>query len=158
MFVLALVIFLIIVITAFYILSNSTRYYDKTGFRKFSSIWRDECKNAKMRNENPDKYMATYIYAMSLFNNDITVCDFLLSEIERNGASLLYIEVLKNHEISDLELKKLKNVAEVYPFDPQLVLFMYLKTKSHGNLASKYAYDLLSVKFKPWFYRIKQHN
>ena len=70
MFILALVIFLIIVITAFYILSNSTRYYDKTGFRKFSSIWHDECKNAKMRNENPDKYMATYIYAMSLFNND----------------------------------------------------------------------------------------
>ena len=107
-----------------------------------------------MRNENPDKYMATYIYAMSLFNNDITVCDFLLSEIERNGASSLYIEVIKNYKISDLELRELKKVADIYPFDPQLVLFMHLKTKYHGNLASKYAYDLLSKKYKPWFYRI----
>lgn len=153
MFILSLIIFLILII-AFYVLSNSTRYYDKNGFRKFSSIWRAECKNAKMRNENPDKYMATYIYAMSLFNNDITVCDFLLSEIERNGASSLYIEVIKNYKISDLELRELKKVADIYPFDPQLVLFMYLKTKSHGNLASKYAYDLLSMKYKPWFYRM----
>lgn len=108
-----------------------------------------------MRNENPDKYMATYIYAMSLFDNDITTCDFIMKEIDINGGSLLYTEALKNHKISDLELKKFKMVADVYPFDPQLILFMHLKTKYHGNLASKYAYDLLSVKLKPWFYRIK---
>ena len=75
-------------------------------------------------------------------------------QIDINGGRLLYIEVLKNHEISDLELKKLKIVADIYPFDPQLVLFMHLKTKYHGNLASKYAYDLLSVKYQPWFYRL----
>lgn len=108
-----------------------------------------------MRNETPDEYMATYIYAMSLFDNNITICDFIMKEIDINGGRLLYLEVLKNHEISDLELKKLEMVADIYPFDPQLVLFMYLKTKYHGNLASKYAYDLLSVKLKPWFYRIK---
>lgn len=153
MFILSLIIFLILII-AFYVLSNSTRYYDKNGFRKFSSIWRAECKNAKMRNENPDKYMATYIYAMSLFDNDITICDFIMKEIDINGGCLLYTEVLKNHKISDLELKKLEIVADVYPFDPQLVLFMHLKAKYHGNLASKYAYDLLSKKYKPWFYRI----
>lgn len=153
MFILSLIIFLILII-AFYVLSNSTRYYDKNGFRKFSSIWRAECKNAKMRNETPDEYMATYIYAMSLFDNDITICDFIMKEIDINGGRLLYTEVLKNHEISDLELKKLEMVADIYPFDPQLVLFMHLKTKYHGNLASKYAYDLLSKKYKPWFYRI----
>lgn len=108
-----------------------------------------------MRNETPDKYMATYIYAMSIFDNDITICDFIMKEIDINGGRLLYTEVLKNHEISDLELKKLEMVADIYPFDPQLVLFMHLKTKYHGNLASKYAYDLLSAKLKPWFYRIK---
>lgn len=154
MVVFALIIFLIVII-AFYVLVNSTSFHDKIGFRKFSSIWHSECETAKMRNEVPDKHMATYIYAMSLFDNDITICDFIMKEIDINGGSLLYTEVLKNHKISDLELKKLKMVADVYPFDPQLVLFMHLKTKYHGNLASKYAYDLLSVKLKPWFYRIK---
>ena len=155
MVIFALVLLLIVIIIAFYILTNSTNFHDQIGFKKFSSIWCSECEAAKMRNETPDKYMATYIYAMSLFNNDITICDFIMKEIDINGASLLYTEVLKHHELSDLKLKKLKMVADVYPFDPQLVLFMHLKTKYHGNLASKYAYDLLSVKLKPWFYRIK---
>lgn len=155
MVIFALVILLIVIIIAFYILTNSTSFHDKIGFKKFSSIWHSECETAKMRNENPDKYMATYIYAMSLFDNDITICDFIMKEIDINGGSLLYTEALKNHKISDLELKKFKMVADVYPFDPQLILFMHLKTKYHGNLASKYAYDLLSVKLKPWFYRIK---
>lgn len=155
MVIFALVILLIIIIIVFYNLTNSTSFHDQIGFKKFSSIWHSECETAKMRNETPDKYMATYIYAMSLFDNDITICDFIMKEIDTNGGHLLYTEVLKNHEISDLELKKLEIVADVYPFDPQLVLFMHLKTKYHGNLASKYAYDLLSVKLKPWFYRIK---
>ena len=155
MVVFALAILLIVIIIAFYILTNSTSFHDQIGFKKFSSIWHSECERTKMRNETPDKYMATYIYAMSLFDNDITICDFIMKEIDTNGGSLLYTEALKNHKISDLELKKLKMVADVYPFDPQLVLFMHLKTKYHGNLASKYAYDLLSVKLKPWFYRIK---
>lgn len=155
MVIFAIVILLIVIIIAFYILTNSTSFHDKIGFKKFSSIWHSECETAKMRNENPDKYMATYIYAMSLFDNDITTCDFIMKEIDINGGSLLYTEALKNHKISDLELKKFKMVADVYPFDPQLILFMHLKTKYHGNLASKYAYDLLSVKLKPWFYRIK---
>lgn len=155
MVIFALVILLIVIIIAFYILTNSTNFHDQIGFNKFSSIWYSECERAKMRNESPDKYMATYVYAMSLFDNDITICDFIMKEIDINGGSLLYTEVLKNHEISDLELKKFKIVADVYPFDPQLVLFMHLKIKYHGNLASKYAYDLLSVKLKPFFYRIK---
>lgn len=155
MVIFALVILLIVIIIAFYILTNSTNFHDQIGFNKFSSIWHSECETAKMRNESPDKYMATYVYAMSLFDNDITICDFIMKEIDINGGSLLYTEVLKYHEISDLELKKFKIVADVYPFDPQLVLFMHLKIKYHGNLASKYAYDLLSVKLKPWFYRIK---
>lgn len=155
MFILSLIILLIAIIIAFYILTNSTSFHDQIGFKKFSSIWRSECEITKKRNETPDKYMATYIYAMSLFNNDITICDFIMKEIDINGGHLLYTEVLKNHEISDLELKKLEMVADIYPFDPQLVLFMHLKTKYHGNLASKYAYDLLSAKLKPWFYRIK---
>lgn len=155
MVIFAIVILLIVIIIAFYILTNSTSFHDKIGFKKFSSIWHSECETAKMRNENPDKYMATYIYAMSLFDNDITTCDFIMKEIDINGGSLLYTEALKNHKTSDLELKKFKMVADVYPFDPQLILFMHLKTKYHGNLASKYAYDLLSVKLKPWFYRIK---
>ena len=155
MVIFALVILLIVIIIVFYILTNSTSFHDQIGFKKFSSLWRSECEITKMRNETPDKYMATYIYAMSLFDNDITICDFIMKEIDINGGRLLYIEVLKNHEISDLELKKLEMIADIYPFDPQLVLFMHLKTKYHGNLASKYAYDLLSIKLKPWFYRIK---
>lgn len=155
MVIFALVILLIVIIIAFYILTNSTSFHDQIGFKKFISIWHSECETAKIRNEAPDKYTATYIYAMSLFDNDITICDFIMKEIDVNGGSLLYTEALKNHKISDLELKKFKMVADVYPFDPQLVLFMHLKTKYHGNLASKYAYDLLSVKLKPWFYRIK---
>ena len=155
MVIFALVVLLVVIIVAFYILTNSTSFHDQIGFKKFTSIWHSECETAKMRNETPDKCTATYIYAMSLFNNDITICDSIMKEIDINGGSLLYTEVIKNHEISDLELKKLKMVADVYPFDPQLVLFMHLKTKYHGNLASKYAYDLLSVKLKPWFYRIK---
>lgn len=155
MVIFALVILLIVIIIAFYILTNSTSFHDQIGFKKFSSIWHSECETAKTRNETPDKYTATYIYAMSLFNNDITICDFIMKEIDINGGRLLYLEVLKNYEISGLDLKKLEMVADIYPFDPQLVLFMHLKTKYHGNLASKYAYDLLSAKLKPWFYRIK---
>lgn len=154
MFILSLIILLIVIIIAFYILANSTSFHNQIGFKKFSSIWHSECETKKMRNETPDEYMATYIYAMSLFDNDITICDLIMKEIDINGGRLLYLEVLKNHEISDLELKKLKMIADIYPFDPQLVLFMHLKTKYHGNLASKYAYDLLSKKYKPWFYRI----
>ena len=108
MVIFALIILLIVIIIAFYILTNSTSFHDQIGFKKFSSLWRSECEITKMRNETPDKYMATYIYAMSLFDNDITICDFIMKEIDINGGSLLYTEVLKNHEISDLELKKLK--------------------------------------------------
>ena len=142
MFILSLIILLIVIIIIFYILTNSTSFHDQIGFKKFSSIWHSECETTKMRNETPE------------FDNDITICDFIMKEIDINGGRLLYLEVLKNHEISDLELKKLEMIADIYPFDPQLVLFMHLKTKYHGNLASKYAYDLLSKKYKPWFYRI----
>ena len=48
-----------------------------------------------MRNETPDKYTATYIYATSLFNNDITIYDFIMKEIDINSGRLLYLEVLK---------------------------------------------------------------
>lgn len=153
---------ILIVISFFiilYIISNSCKFHDTLGLFQFKSIWKKECTLAKQNNTKPDLITAMFLYAMQLYKNDIKKCDEVMKLIIDNGGMLLYNEIsthdLLNGIIRDRKTSlKLEMNANIYPVDPQLVLYIFLHDTSKGNLAYQYAKKLLNFKLKPWMYRI----